>query len=218
MLVAIPDANQTFRELTFEVISKRIESDIQPAGVLSGLSRLGPVRPGRARPGQSRAGRICWSPSTDEASGTRTIYLARRGPDGHQPCRAAGRPGPGGRQPVLDRQGRPGRHLPFPGALILALNPDPVFPDINIQRGLNEKTIPELAGRHARTRSRTASRRIPKSSRSSRSSRFRWPAWSSRWLAWRWGCRWPATASWPASSSGSRSSSPTTSCSCWPNR
>ena len=25
MLVAIPDANQTFRELTFEVISKRIE-------------------------------------------------------------------------------------------------------------------------------------------------------------------------------------------------
>ena len=30
MLVSIPDANQTFREITFDVISKRIESDIHP--------------------------------------------------------------------------------------------------------------------------------------------------------------------------------------------
>jgi LPS export ABC transporter permease LptG len=32
----------------------------------------------------------------------------------------------------------------FPGALVLTLNPDSVFPDINIQRGLNEKSIKEL--------------------------------------------------------------------------
>ena len=32
----------------------------------------------------------------------------------------------------------------FPGAFVLALNPDQIFPDINIQRGPNEKTIPEL--------------------------------------------------------------------------
>ncbi len=32
----------------------------------------------------------------------------------------------------------------FPGALVLSLNPDAVFPDINIQRGPNEKTIAEL--------------------------------------------------------------------------
>ena len=32
MLVSIPDANQTFRELTFEVISKRIESDLSYPG------------------------------------------------------------------------------------------------------------------------------------------------------------------------------------------
>ena len=30
MLKAIPDANQTFREITFDVITKRVENDIQP--------------------------------------------------------------------------------------------------------------------------------------------------------------------------------------------
>src|SRR5688572_12806712 len=30
MIVSIPDANQTFREITFNVISQRVETDIQP--------------------------------------------------------------------------------------------------------------------------------------------------------------------------------------------
>ena len=44
MIKAIPDANQTFRELTFEVISKRFDNDIHPRGILRGLSRMGPLR------------------------------------------------------------------------------------------------------------------------------------------------------------------------------
>ena len=45
MLVAIPDANQTFRELTFEVISKRIESDIHPRVFFEDFPGLGALRP-----------------------------------------------------------------------------------------------------------------------------------------------------------------------------
>ena len=79
MLVSIPDANQTFREITFDVISKRIETDIQPAGVLSRISRAGCCTRATSRTRAARAGRTCWSPETDEAAGTQTIYLARRG-------------------------------------------------------------------------------------------------------------------------------------------
>ena len=30
MIKAIPDANQTFREITFDVVTKKVENDIQP--------------------------------------------------------------------------------------------------------------------------------------------------------------------------------------------
>ena len=62
MLVSIPDANQTFRELTFEVISKRIESDIHPRVFFQDFPGWVLYARDEPDPGDSRAGRICWSP------------------------------------------------------------------------------------------------------------------------------------------------------------
>ena len=57
MIVAIPNANQTFREITF---ARRLPDgrDRYPAaGLLSGVPGLGAVRQGRSRTPASRAGR-----------------------------------------------------------------------------------------------------------------------------------------------------------------
>ena len=109
MLVSIPDANQTFRELTFEVISKRIESDIRPRVFFEDFP--GWVLYARDEPDPGTPG---WKDlivtQTDDAAGHADDLPGAARPDGHQPRRAARPHGPGGRQPLFDRQGRPGRH------------------------------------------------------------------------------------------------------------
>ncbi len=143
MLVSIPDANQTFREITFEVISKRIESDVHPRVFFRTFPAGSSTRatsPTRGR----RAGRTCWSPRpTRPPEPGRSTWRAAAGWSSTVPSARSTwcwRTATGTRSP---RTARPIRS-DFPGALVLALNPEPVFPDINIQRGLNEKTIPEL--------------------------------------------------------------------------
>jgi LPS export ABC transporter permease LptG len=143
MLVAIPDANQTFRELTFEVISKRIESDIRPRVFFQDFP--GWVLYARDEPDPGTPG---WKDllvtRTDENSGTRTIYLSRRGRMViNRPERRVHLVLEDGNQYSITKGGQADTFR-FPGALVLALNPDTVFPDINIQRGPNEKTIAEL--------------------------------------------------------------------------
>ena len=111
MLVAIPDANQTFREITFDVISKRVESDIHPrvffedfpGWVLYARDEPDPGTPG---------GRTCSSPTPASRRRRRSILAAAR-PDGHQPGRARGRPGPDRRQPY--RSLKPGEADTFRG-------------------------------------------------------------------------------------------------------
>ena len=143
MLVSIPDANQTFRELTFEVISKRIDSDLHPRVFFQDFP--GWVLYARDEPDPGVPG---WKDllvtKTDEASGTRTIYLSRRGRmvinrAEHQVHLVL----ENGNQYSITKDGQADT-FNFPGAFVLALNPDQIFPDINIQRGPNEKTIPEL--------------------------------------------------------------------------
>jgi len=143
MLVSIPDANQTFRELTFEVISKRIDSDLHPRVFFQDFP--GWVLYARDEPDPGVPG---WKDllvtKTDEASGTRTIYLSRRG---RMVINRAERQVhlvlENGNQYSITKDGQADT-FNFPGAFVLTLNPDQIFPDINIQRGPNEKTIPEL--------------------------------------------------------------------------
>ena len=143
MLVSIPDANQTFRELTFDVITKRIESDIRPRVFFEDFP--GWVLYARDEPDPGKPG---WKDllvsQTQESSGTTTVYLARRG---RMVINRAERQVhlvlEDGNKYSIAAQGQADTFR-FPGALVLSLNPDTVFPDISIQRGLNEKTIKEL--------------------------------------------------------------------------
>ena len=144
MIVAIPNANQTFREITFAVISQRVETDIRPRVFFEDFPGLGALREGRAGPRSARL---------EEADG-------RRGPD-----RATSRPSisppPGGwsldheKQTVdlvlvdgtIYRTGEAGEETDttrFPAELVLGLNPEAVFPKLNLQPGINEKTLAEL--------------------------------------------------------------------------
>ena len=81
---------------------------------------------------------------TDEAAGTQTIYLARRG---RMVINRAEREVhmilEDGNRYSIAKDGQADTFR-FPGVLILSLNPDSVFPKINILRGPNEKTIAEL--------------------------------------------------------------------------
>jgi LPS export ABC transporter permease LptG/LPS export ABC transporter permease LptF len=143
MLVSIPDANQTFRELTFEVISKRIESDIHPRVFFQDFP--GWVLYARDEPDPGTVGwKELFVTRTDESSGTRTVYLAKRGRmviDRAQ--RQVHMVLEDGNEYSIAKQGQADTFR-FPGSLVLTLNPDAVFQTINIQRGPNEKTIAEL--------------------------------------------------------------------------
>jgi LPS export ABC transporter permease LptG/LPS export ABC transporter permease LptF len=143
MLVSIPDANQTFRELTFEVISKRIETDLHPRVFFQDFP--GWVLYARDEPDPGTPG---WKDllvtQTDEASGTQTVYLSRRGRmvinrAEHKVHLVL----ENGNRYSITKLGQADTFA-FPGSLVLALDPNSVFTSINIQRGPNEKTIPEL--------------------------------------------------------------------------
>jgi lipopolysaccharide export system permease protein len=143
MLVAIPDANQTFRELTFDVISKRIESDIRPRVFFEDFP--GWVLYARDEPDPGTPGwKDLMVAQTNQGTGQTNIFLARRG---RMVINRAERRVhlilEDGNRYSTGKEGQADT-VRFPGPMVLTLNPEAVFPDINIQRGLNEKTMAEL--------------------------------------------------------------------------
>ena len=145
MIVAIPDANQMFREITF---SSRVSEgrDRHPAAnLLSGLSRLGALRGRRARPGPDRL---------EEAHGREhepgrgnDHVLCRTRAAGRRPDQANGRPGPRQRHQLSNRPSRrPGPANRF--TLVSGAGPGPEpgsgIPENQHPEGVNEKTIAEL--------------------------------------------------------------------------
>ncbi len=140
MIKAIPDANQTFREITFEVISKKVENDIRPREFFEDFP--GWVLYVRDQPEHTRGWRDVLVANTSKPDATE-LYLAARG------------------QLVLQRAerrvdlvladgtrysgGKPGETQTYDfGELTMALNPDAVFRRAELPRGITEKTIDEL--------------------------------------------------------------------------
>jgi LPS export ABC transporter permease LptG/LPS export ABC transporter permease LptF len=142
MIVAIPNANQTFREITFGVVSQRVETEIQPRVFYQdfpGWVLYAKEEPDPGEPGWKKL----VVANTDKGDQT-TMYFAAKG------------------RLVLDRDKRtvdlvlvdgttyrtakPGETdtTRFPAALVLGLDPNSVFPKINLQPGINEKSIAEL--------------------------------------------------------------------------
>jgi LPS export ABC transporter permease LptG/LPS export ABC transporter permease LptF len=142
MIVAIPNANQAFREITFSVVSQRVETEIQPRVFYQdfpGWVLYAKEEPDPGEPGWKKL----MVANTDQGDQT-TMYFAAKG------------------RLVVDREKRtvdlvlvdgtsyrtakPGETdtTRFPSALVLGLNPESVFPKINLQPGLNEKTMAQL--------------------------------------------------------------------------
>ena len=145
MVVAIPDANQTFRDITFDIIGKRVATEVRPRVFFEDFPGWVLYPRDEAPPGQP-GWRQLMVADTSTKPGTTSIYFAERG------------------RLVLERATRtvdlvledgtrfsttkPGEveTYRFPGSMALALNPDSVFPQVGtpMQRGPNEKRVGEL--------------------------------------------------------------------------
>ena len=140
MIVSIPNANQTFREITFGVVTQTVETDIQPRVFYQQFPGWVLYPKEEPDPGQSGWKKLMVARSED---GETTIYFAERG------------------RLVIDKEKRAvdlvlsdgyiyktGKGdtgtTRFTADMVLSLNPDSVFPKINLQPGLNEKTIAQL--------------------------------------------------------------------------
>jgi lipopolysaccharide export system permease protein len=143
MIVAIPDANQTFREITFDIITKKFETDIRPRVFFQDFP--GWVLYARDEPEPGMPGWKDLVVADTRKPANTIVYFAERGRV--QLTRAK-------RQAflILERGTRYSSNaavgeadtLEFEGEHVLTLDPDSVFPQISLQRGPNEKTIEEL--------------------------------------------------------------------------
>jgi LPS export ABC transporter permease LptG/LPS export ABC transporter permease LptF len=142
MIVAIPDANQTFRQITFSVVAQKVETEIRPRVFFQDFP--GWVLYARDEPDPGQPGWKKLLVANTNAGGETTMYLAERG------------------HLVVDRDRRTvdlvlingtsyrtaaageSDYIRFTGETVLGLNPEDVFPRVNVAPGIREKTIAEL--------------------------------------------------------------------------
>ena len=143
MIRAIPDANQTFREITYDIVSKRVENDVQPQVFFEDFP--GWVLYARDVPQGGSGWKDVLVADTHKPEAP-VLYLARQGrlildrarrtvdlvlQDGTQ-------------YSTTGTSGRETQTYRFPKELIVALDPETVFPRMELQRGINELTITNL--------------------------------------------------------------------------
>jgi lipopolysaccharide export system permease protein len=141
MIVSIPNANQTFREITFGVVTQTVETDIRPRVFYQQFPGWVLYPREDPDPGQSGWKKLMVAKTGD---GQNEIYFAERG------------------RLMVDREKRAvdlvlsdgyiyktGKGetatTRFTADLVLGLNPNDVFPKVNLAPGLNEKTIAQLS-------------------------------------------------------------------------
>jgi LPS export ABC transporter permease LptG/LPS export ABC transporter permease LptF len=142
MIVRIPDDNQKFREIAFGIISRRVETDVRPRVFFEDFP--GWVLYARDEPPPGEPGWRDVLVADTRRDNATEIYLARRGrlildkgkrlvdmvlSDGSKYSTA--KPG----QAETSR---------FAGDAIISLDPNTVFPQVDLPRGITELTIPQL--------------------------------------------------------------------------
>jgi LPS export ABC transporter permease LptG/LPS export ABC transporter permease LptF len=138
LLVAVPNANQRFREITFNIVAERAEGEVRPRVFFDSFPNL--VIYVREVPTTGGWNGVFMA---DERSQSPSIFLAKRG------------------RVVIDREKRTvqmvledgtrhtadaaGKYEVFQFAnQVLSINPDTMFPRTGPAKGLREMTIPEL--------------------------------------------------------------------------
>ncbi len=144
MIWAIPDANQTFRQLSYDVISKKVENDVRPQVFFEDFPNL--VLYARDIPPQGTGGWKDVLVADTRKPEALELYMARNG------------------RLILDRekqtvslilengtryssQGPDGKEINtyrFADQLIVKLDPNSVFPHTELLRGNNELSIADL--------------------------------------------------------------------------
>jgi LPS export ABC transporter permease LptG/LPS export ABC transporter permease LptF len=151
MIVALPDANQRFREITFNVVANQSEGDVKPRVFFTTFPN-----------------RIIYVKDIPQTGGWREVFLADSTEPGQSDVYLAQQ----GRL-IIDRDKRTvmlelvkgTRHTTYAGKpdvnevssferLVLNMDADAVFPRTTILKGDNEKTIAELRATMAEKRQR----------------------------------------------------------------
>lgn len=140
MVEAIPDANQAFREITFDVITKRVEHDIRPRVFFEDFP--GWVLYARdAAPGGGWKDVLVSDTRKPEAT---SIYLAAGGRLAlDRPTRRVDLILVNGTRYSTTKEGETDTFR-FPTDQIMSLDADTVFGRMELPRGVSEKTIPQL--------------------------------------------------------------------------
>jgi LPS export ABC transporter permease LptG/LPS export ABC transporter permease LptF len=144
LIVALPNANQAYREVTFNIVAERAEGEVRPRVFFDDFPDV-TLYVREVSPSGAGWNNVFMA---DNRNGAQAVYLARRG------------------RVLIDRQKRTlemilengTRHKPDTDgkyevfsfrSLRLSLNPDTVFPRRGPARGDNEMTIAELRARAA---------------------------------------------------------------------
>jgi LPS export ABC transporter permease LptG/LPS export ABC transporter permease LptF len=142
MVVALPDANQKYREILFGIVTQKVESDVKPRVFFQDFPNYVLYPRNDAEPGQAGWSDILLANTTKPEAVE--LYMAKRGrilidsvkrtvqlilTDGTQYATA----GPG--QSSTTR---------FLKELVIPLDPNTIFPPTDLARGLTEKTIAQL--------------------------------------------------------------------------
>lgn len=150
MIEAIPDSNQRYRQILFEILTKKVEGEIKPGVFYEEFPNWALYPRGDAREGGWNDLLVANSTRPDAIE----LYLARHGRIVMDPIKRTVRLvlTDGTRYSI----GQPGQATTqrFEQQLILTLDPNSVFPPLDLPRGVTEKTIaqllPEIAAKQAR--------------------------------------------------------------------
>jgi LPS export ABC transporter permease LptG/LPS export ABC transporter permease LptF len=142
MIVAIPDANRTFLAITFDIVSKKVESDVRPRVFFEDFPGWVLYAADEAAPGQPGWRRLIVADTSRPES--IEIYFADHGRLAiDRPKRTVDLVLGNGTRYTTGKAGETDT-MRFEDEIAVKLNPEAVFPQVNIQKGPNEKTIGEL--------------------------------------------------------------------------
>lgn len=142
MIVAIPQANQTFREIAFTIVSQKVDTEIRPRVFFQDFP--GWVLYPREEPDIGHPGWNKVLVANMGQTGDTTVYLAESGRlVVDRDKRTVDLVLVNGTSYRTARSGQTDTQR-FTAETVLGLNPEAVFPKIHVAPGVNEKTIAEL--------------------------------------------------------------------------
>jgi len=155
MIEALPDANQEYRKILFATLTKKVESDVKPRVFFQEFPNWVLYPRNEAPPGEAGWSDVLLA-NTSKPDAV-DVYMARRGRIVLDPAkRTVELVLTDGTQYSTTKPGE-SRTSRFLQDIVIRLDPDSVFPPIDLARGPTEKTIAQLNVDIAEKRARNES-------------------------------------------------------------